>query len=152
MFMCRALTGNRLTRHGNDFEEDRGMNAYPPGTLVDIYSPRGYNHQWVWVTGYQIFNSKESSKERHKKLSGKKMLNPRTNQIEETCIVQRGAFVFPVCESQVRKSSSANKDLWNPADFRGSGVALKGFVVSDESDKADLESLDSPGMLESVDF
>jgi hypothetical protein len=128
------------------------MTKYTPGTLIDIYSPRGYNHEWVWVTGFQVFNPKDSAKERHKKLSGKKMLNSQTRQIEEACIVQRGAFVFPVCESQVRKSSSTNNDLWNPSDFRGSGVALKGFVVADESDKADLESLDSPGMSESFDF
>ena len=112
-----------------------------PGSLVDIYSPRN-NHKWVWVTGYQIFNPKESNKDRHKRLASKKLSNPITGKIEECYAVKQGAFVFPVVKSHVRKSSRKHKDVWNPTEYRGAGVVVKGFVVADESDRADLESLD----------
>lgn len=117
------------------------VEKFSPGTLVDIYAPYD-RHRFTWVTGYQIFNPKESSKERHKRLTFKTAVNPLTGEIEECYAVRSGAFVFPVVKSHVRKSSKDHIDLWNPEAFKGSGVVLKGFVVADESDKEDLRSLD----------
>lgn len=119
-----------------------------PGTPVDIFiaadQPAG---RWVWVTGYVISTSK---KDRHKRLGMTWSQNPLTKEIERCYGVQKGARVFPVCQSHVRLSSPSSKDTWEYPVLgeRLKAVKFLGVVVSDESDKADLEALDSSEMSE----
>lgn len=115
------------------------MAVLEPGTPVDIFTaadqPSG---RWVWTTGYIISTSK---KERHKKLGMMCGGNPLTKEIEPYYAVQRGARVFPVCRSHVRPTNPVNQDVWEYPKINATSVALPGFVVADESDRADLLEL-----------
>ncbi|HEY9598427.1 MAG TPA: hypothetical protein V6D33_12230 [Cyanophyceae cyanobacterium] len=121
-----------------------------PGTLVDIYGP--YNqpsNEYVWVSGFKIFDpkqTKKSNKKTKRKYSSRQMMNPLTGELEPCYAIQSASSgrVFPVVRSHVRPSSP--KDTWVPLgsrkDYRFGTVTLEGYVVADESDKADLAALD----------
>ena len=112
----------------------------PPGTPVDIFIPANQpKGERVWVTGYKI---SESKKPKHKRMFFAVGTSPHTGQLEACYAVQSGARVFPVIRSFVRISGVSTSDLWEP-NALVSSVVLEGYIVSDESDKADLEAIDS---------
>lgn len=81
------------------------------------------------------------AKPKYKKLGWKTYYNGRTGEYERSIVVcgDRG-FCFPVCISNVRKSSPVHQDLYEFPRL-GGGRVVSGYVVATEEDRKDLEEL-----------
>jgi hypothetical protein len=81
------------------------------------------------------------AKPKYKKLGGKSYYNPRTKTEEKSLVVcgDRG-ICFPVCLSNIRPSSPLSTDCFEFPRI-GKGKVVKGYVVSTEEDRRELEEL-----------
>jgi hypothetical protein len=136
------------SRGRRKFNTGQSSNEIPEGTPVDIFTPANQPEgKWVWTSGYTMAGVETIKKVRHQKLPRQMLENPLTKELERCYAIKVGAFVFPVVRSHVRVSSPNNSDVWifpaSRGDMEMGSVSLTGFLISDESDKADLAALES---------